>query len=112
MTNCEKLYSLYKEKPNLSNSETMNQLNWSSVEVRKYKHRLKKRGFIEVDEDDGVILLKPYGIDAESESESFKQEAYKQLYDICIDRAENKDISTPQLIQLIQEIRLILNQIV
>lgn len=110
MKNCERLYNLFCEFPKISNPEVMEKLKWTSHQVRKYKYLLKKRGFIGVDGDEIVILREYSGTDLESIN--FKQEAYKQLYDICIERAESKDISTSQLIQLIQEIRLVLNQIV
>ncbi len=110
MKNCERLYNLFCEFPKISNPEAMEKLKWTSRQVIKYKYLLKKRGFIGVDGDEMVILREYSGTDLESIN--FKQEAYKQLYDICIERAESKDISTSQLIQLIQEIRLVLNQIV
>ncbi len=111
MSNPEKLYNLLREQPMLTNKEVMEKLHWSSVLVRKNKYLLKQRGCIAVDENDGVIILKEYDTKKESlETKSFKQEAYRHLYDICVARAETEEITTPQLIALVQEIRLILNR--
>lgn len=114
MKNCEQLYSLYKNEPKLSNPEVMGKLKWTSHQVRKYKYLLKKRGFIGVDKStDGeeIIILKDYS-GTELESDNFKQEAYKQLYDSCINKMEDANLSISQFIQLEQEARLILNKIV
>lgn len=111
MSNPQKLYNLLREQPTLTNQEIMEKLHWSSLLVRKNKYLLKQRGCIAVDADDGVIILKEYDTKKESmEARSFKQEAYRHLYDICIARAESEEITTPQLISLVQEIRLILNR--
>lgn len=112
MTNPEKLYNLLRDNPRLSNPEIMEQLNWKSITVRKYKYLLKQRGFIAVDDIEGVIVLKEYSGSEDLECGSFKQDAYKHMFDICIARAESEEISTPQLISLIQELRLILKQII
>lgn len=110
MKNCERLYNLFCEFPKISNPEVMEKLKWTSHQVRKYKYLLKKRGFIGVDGDE-IIVLKEYS-GTELESDNFKQEAYKQLYDACINKMEDANLSISQFIQLEQEARLILNKIV
>lgn len=112
MTNPEKLYNLLRENPKLSNPEIMETLGWKSITVRKYKYLLKQRGFIAVDDKDGVIILKEFSGSEDLECGSFKQAAYRHMYDICIARAEMEEVSTSQLISLIQELRLILKQII
>lgn len=107
----ERLYHLYKENPNISNQEAVQKLGWTDKQVRKYKYLLKKRGIIGVDENE-IIILKDYGGN-DLEATDFKQDAYRKLYDVCIEKAEHDEsFSVPQFIQIVQEIRLILNKIV
>ena len=54
MTNCEKLYNFFIEHPKASVDEVMEALDWERRQVSRYKHRLKRRGFIDVDPVDGV----------------------------------------------------------
>ena len=60
MTNCEKLYNFFIEHPKASADDVMEALDWERRQVSRYKHRLKRRGFIDVDPVDGVQLLRPY----------------------------------------------------
>lgn len=111
MTNCEKLYTYYNEHPQATNDEVMRDLEWSSTDVRRYKHRLKRRGFLDADVG-GVTLLKPYKPEESSaEVLTFKQEAYRQVAEMCLARIEEPTTTVPQMIELMRELRLILKEI-
>ena len=45
----------------------MTALDWERRQVTRYKHRLKARGFIDVDPVDGVQALRPYRKDEDSD---------------------------------------------
>ena len=97
MTNCEKLYNFFIEHPKASVDEVMEALDWKErTKVSKYKHRLKQRGFIDVDPVDGVQLLRPY----------------RQAADACLDRIHDPETTIAQMIELIRELRMILKAIV
>lgn len=112
MTRCQQLYQFYRENPLASNTDAMRGLKWPSEWVRKHKNLLKKNGLIDFDPQEGAIILKEYPDIEPAVMSDFKQNAYKEMYEILKERAENTDTSTPQLIQVIQEMRLILNQII
>ena len=114
MTNCEKLYNFFIEHPKASVDEVMEALDWKErTKVSKYKHRLKQRGFIDVNPIDGVRPLRPYRKeDDEDPIHDYKQDAYLQAADACLDRIHNPETTIPQLIELIRELRMILKAIV
>ena len=60
MTHCEKLYNYFLEHPKATADEVMTALDWERRQVSRYKHRLKRGGFIDVDPRDGVQMLRPY----------------------------------------------------
>ena len=60
MTHCEKLYNYFIEHPKASADEVMESFGWERRQVSRYKHRLKRRGFIDVDPCDGVQVLRSY----------------------------------------------------
>lgn len=112
MSNSEILYNFLKEHPAASNPEIVEGLNWDSTNVRRYKYRLKKRGFIVFD-NEGVIILKPFNPEVENnETAGLKQDAYKELFDACVDRMHGENTSTPQFIELVREVRMILKEMV
>jgi hypothetical protein len=112
MSNSEILYNFLKEHPAASNPEIAEGLNWDSTNVRRYKYRLKKRGFIVFD-NEGVIILKPFNQEVENnEIAGLKQDAYKELFDACVDRMHGENTSTPQFIELVREVRMILKEMV
>lgn len=113
MTNCEKLYNFFIEHPKASADDVMEALDWERRQVSRYKHRLKRRGFIDVDPVDGVQLLRPYREeDDNSPIHDYKQDAYRQAADACLDRIHDPETTISQLIELIRELRMILKAIV
>ena len=112
MTNCEKLYTYYAEHPKATTDEVMTALDWERRQVTRYKHRLKARGFIDVDPVDGVRALRPYRKDEDSDPiYEYKQDAYRQAADACLDRMHAPETTIPQMIELIRELRMILKEI-
>lgn len=111
MTNCEKLYAYYKEHPQAASDEVEQALGWSNVDVKRYKHRLKRRGFIDVSGGE-VMLLRPYRPeDSSAEVLTFKQDTYRQVAELCLTRIEDATTTVPQMIELMRELRLILKEI-
>jgi hypothetical protein len=112
MSNSEILYDFLRANPAASNPEIAEGLKWSSTQVRKYKYQLKKRGFIAVD-NEGIIVLKPFNPENDNdETANLKQSAYKELFDACVDRMYGENTSTPQFIELVRELRMILKEMV
>jgi hypothetical protein len=109
MTNCEKLYQYYQDNPTASNPDVEQALGWDSINVKRYKHRLKRRGLITITPG-GIETNLPFQ-DNEPESVAFKTEAYQQLYEACMHRMEIKDLSDSAFTELIREARLILEKI-
>ncbi|MFC2499833.1 MAG: hypothetical protein ACFNUC_03690 [Selenomonas noxia] len=92
MTHCEKLYNFFIEHPKASADEVMEALNWERRQVSRYKHRLKRRGFNPIHD--------------------YKQDAYRQAADACLDRIHDPETTIPQMIELIRELRMILKAII
>jgi len=112
MSNNEILFNFLVEHPTASNPEIAKGLKWSSMQVRKYKYQLKKRGFIVFD-NEGAIILKAFNPEPENnETVGLKQEAYKELFDACVDRMHRENTSTAQFIELVRELRMILKEMV
>ena len=109
MTNCEKLYQYYQEHPTASNPDVEQAMGWDGINVKRYKHRLKRRGLITITPG-GVETNLPFE-DSEPENASFKVEAYQQLYEACINRLDTKDLSDSAFTELIREARLILEKV-
>ena len=99
MTNCEKLYTYYAEHPKATTDEVMTALDWERRQVTRYKHRLKTRGFVDVDPVDSDPI------------HEYKQDAYRQAADACLDRMHAPETTIPQMIELIRELRMILKEI-
>lgn len=113
MTHCEKLYNFFIEHPKASTDEVMESLGWERRQVSRYKHRLKRGGFIDVDPRDGVQVLRPYREeDDTSPIHDYKQDAYRQAADACLDRIHDPETTIPQMIELIRELRMILKAII
>lgn len=112
MTNCEKLYRYYCEHPAASAAEVMDALQWDADNVRRYKFRLKQRGFIAVD-DNGILILKPFSSGDDPEKLfDFKQQTYREIIDNLKERMALPGTTTPQAIEIGREIRIILKEIV
>jgi hypothetical protein len=116
MTHCEQLYYFYKEYPEADAATVMKGLDWENQEVRRYKFRLKKRGFIAIDKQDGkesIVLLKPYNPEQEEpETFAYKQEVYRQLVETLQDRMADQATTTTQTIEISREIRIIMKEII
>ena len=113
MTNCEKLYNYFIEHPKASADEVMEALNWERKQVSKYKHRLKERGFIDVDAIEGVKIPRPYRKeDKNNPIHDYKQNAYMEAADACLDRIHDPETTIAQLIELIRELRMVLKAII
>ena len=113
MTHCEKLYNYFNEHPKATADEVMTALDWERRQVSRYKHRLKRRGFIDVDPVDGVQLLRPYREEDDNNPiHEYKQDAYRQAADACLDRIHDPETTIPQMIELIRELRMILKAII
>ena len=113
MTHCEKLYNFFIEHPKASADEVMGSLGWERRQVSRYKHRLKRGGFIDVDPRDGVQVLRPYREeDDTSPIHDYKQDAYRQAADACLDRIHDPETTIAQMIELIRELRMILKAII
>lgn len=110
--NCmRELYSAIKENPQAGNQDLMQALDWDSGKVRKYKWKLKRKGYI-TESKDGFSCDAPFEDDSQAENNfSFKRESYEHLLDICMDRLEGRDLSDNQFALLVQEIRQILSQL-
>jgi len=60
-----------------------------------------------------VQRLRPYREeDDTSPIHDYKQDAYRQAADACLDRIHDPETTIPQLIELIRELRMILKAIV
>ena len=113
MTHCEKLYNFFIEHPKASADEVMESLGWERRQVSRYKHRLKARGFIDVDAIEGVKILRPYRKeDKNNPIHDYKQDAYMEAADACLDRIHDPETTIPQLIELIRELRMVLKAII
>ena len=108
MTKCEELYKYYMSAPKAGYAEVAGALGRDSMLVREYKHRLKIRGPIRIT-DAGVETEQPFG-DIDPVIRSNKQEAYRHLYEVCMDRLETKDLTDSQFATLVQEIRMIIEK--
>lgn len=113
MTYCEKLYNFFIENPKASTDEVMEKLDWERRQVTRYKHRLKERGFIDVDAIEGVKILRPYRKeDKNNPIHDYKQDAYMEAADACLDRIHDPETTIAQLIELIRELRMVLKAII
>lgn len=113
MTYCEKLYNFFIEYPKASTDEVMEKLDWERRQVTRYKHRLKERGFIDVDAIEGVKILRPYRKeDKNNPIHDYKQDAYMEAADACLDRIHDPETTIAQLIELIRELRMVLKAII
>lgn len=111
MTNSEKLYKFYEDNPTAPNDDVMKGLDWESWQVRKYKSRLKQRGFIAVSPE-GVTCLKSFDEEPKSDVFQFKQDTYREVVDKLIEAMGNDGLSIAQLIDISREIRTILKEVV
>jgi len=112
MTNCEKLYRFYTEHPKSSTDETAQAMEWDKREVSRYKFRLKRRGFIGVDERDGVVILRPFRPEDDgAEAFSYKQQVYRDVIETLQERMNLPETTTTQCIDIGREIRIILKEI-
>ena len=108
MTNCEKLYQYYADHPQATTDDIMQALQWDRRDVSRYKFRLKRRGFIGVDQQDGVVILRQFNPDDNSD---YKQRVYREVIDTLKERMDLPETTTPQCIDLGREIRIILKEI-
>ena len=109
----EELFRYYASNPMASNAEAAAALGIDETKLRVYKFRLKKRGYIAVTDEHGVIILKEYGKKEAEKDEifDFKQDTYRQLIDklmACMD----KSLSVSQTTEISREIRTILKEVV
>ena len=109
----EELLKYYAANPMATNAEAAEAMGKDEAIVRVHKHRLKKRGYIAVTEDHGVIVLREYGQKQVEQDEifDFKQDTYRQLIDklmACMD----KSLTVSQTVEISREIRTILKEVV
>ena len=97
MTHCEKLYNFFIEHPKATADEVMESLGWERRQ----------------DPCDGVQVLRAYREEDDNNPiHDYKQDAYRQAADACLDRIHDPETTIPQLIELIRELRMILKAIV
>ena len=109
----EEVFRYYASNPMAGNAEAAAALGIDETKLRVYKSRLKKRGYIAVTDEHGVIILKKYGTKEAEKDEifDFKQDTYRQLIDklmACMD----KSLSVSQTTEISREIRTILKEVV
>ena len=67
----EELLKYYANNPKATNAEAAEALGKDEGTLRVYKNRLKKRGFIAITEELGVIVLREYGQKEAEQDEIF-----------------------------------------
>lgn len=116
MTDVERIYEFLKLHPKADNSDLMQALDWDSHKVRQYKYRLKKKGYIATDHEDGqevAVILKELDASATKMNEalSFKQQTYREMAEAYLERINDAGTSIGQMIELGRELRLILKEL-
>lgn len=109
MTNMEILYNAYRDSGLYQNPELCELLGWDSNQIRQAKSKLKRKGYIAVDYEGKVVLLKPYREDVER-PQTFKAEIYREMLEIYMDDFRHQETFKDRL-AVGQEIRLILKTI-
>lgn len=116
MTDIQQMYEFYRARPEATSQDICDAFSWDSDKVRTYKYRLKKKGYIAVDHEDGkevvVCLREPdERVIQENETIRFKQEAYRSMAEAYLDRMMSEGTTVSQMIELGRELRLILKEI-
>lgn len=57
MTDIQQMYELYRMRPEATNQYVMDAFGWDDHKVRTYKYRLKKKGYIAIDHEDGKEVV-------------------------------------------------------
>lgn len=101
------LYDLYVENPDLTNAEAKELLDVSDDMIRKMKSRLKRSGYIQIDDNGEVFIMKPYRKTTAAQN-SFKAEVYREmvetyLNDFRCQSAFNERLTVGREIRLILE---------
>ena len=116
MTDIQQMYMFYRENSTASTQDVCNAFGWDEQKVRTYKYRLKKKGYIAVDHEDGkeiIVCLKEPDERASQENRTiqYKQEAYRNMADAYLERMMAEGTTVSQMIELGRELRLILKEI-
>ncbi len=109
ITNMEILYNAYRDSGLHENSDMMELLGWDNNQVRQAKSKLRRKGYIALDYEGKVTLLKPYREDIE-EPTTVKSEIYREMLEIYMDDFREQATFKDRL-AVGQEIRLILKMI-
>lgn len=116
MTDIQKLYQHYYLNNTATNQDVCNAFGWDEQKVRTYKYRLKKKGYIAIDHEDGkeiIVCLREPDDRANQENRTiqYKQEAYRNMADAYLERMMAEGTTVSQMIELGRELRLILKEI-
>lgn len=116
MTDIQQMYEFYRARPEATSQDVCNAFGWDEQKVRTYKYRLKKKGYIAIDHEDGkeiIVCLREPDERASQENEvvKYKQEAYRNMADAYLERMMAEGTTVSQMIELGRELRLILKEI-
>lgn len=116
MTDIQQMYEFYRARPEATSQDICNAFGWDEQKVRTYKYRLKKKGYIAIDHEDGkeiIVCLREPDDRANQENEvvKYKQEAYRNMADAYLERMMAEGTTVSQMIELGRELRLILKEI-
>lgn len=104
------LHALYAENPTCTNAEACELLDVDSQMLRTMKNRLKNQGYIHVEDDGEVTVLKPYTRSAPTTPNSFKADVYYEMVDAYMEDFRRQSTFNDRL-AVGREIRLILEKL-
>lgn len=103
------LHALYVDNPACTNAEACELLGIDSQMLRTMKNRLKNQGYIHVEDNGEVTILKPYtrGV---STPNNFKADVYYEMVDAYMEDFRQQSTFNDRL-AVGREIRLILEKL-
>ena len=104
------LHALYAENPACTNAEACELLGVDSQMLRTMKSRLKNQGYILVEDNGEVTILKPYARGTVAAPNSFKADVYYEMVDAYMEDFRRQSTFNDRL-AVGREIRLILEKL-
>lgn len=104
------LHALYADNPACTNAEACELLGIDSQMLRTMKSRLKNQGYIQVEDNGEVTILKPYTRGTVAAPNSFKADVYYEMVDAYMEDFRQQSTFNDRL-AVGREIRLILEKL-
>ena len=104
------LHAIYADNPACTNAEACELLGIDSQMLRTMKNRLKNQGYIQVEDNGEVTILKPYTRGAATTPNGFKADVYYEMVDAYMEDFRQQSTFNDRL-AVGREIRLILEKL-